>query len=87
MIGCACLGVGVGLIVPSMFAAAGRLADVSVGAAVSMVAAISYSGLLVGPPIIGGLSGLSSLRTALVLVAVLTGLIAMLTSRTRALSR
>lgn len=87
VIGCACLGVGVGLIVPSMFAAAGRLADVSVGAAVSMVAAISYSGLLLGPPIIGGLSGLSSLRTALVLVAVLTGLIAMLTARTRALSR
>lgn len=83
--GFACLGLGAGLIVPGMFSAAGHLPGVNVAAAVSTVAALSYSGFVAGPPVIGALAGLSSLRTALVLLPVLMGLIALMAARTRAL--
>lgn len=85
LFGFACLGIGLGSIVPSMFSAAGRLPGVNVGAAVSTVAALSYSGFVVGPPLIGALSGLGSLRFALALLPVLTGVVTVLTLRTPAL--
>jgi fucose permease len=83
LIGFACLGVGLGSIVPSTFSAAGRLPGVTTGAGVSTVAGLSYSGFVCGPPIIGALAGLLSLRSALVLLPILTGVIAVLTARTR----
>jgi fucose permease len=83
--GFACLGVGLGLIVPSTFSAAGRLPGVNTGAGVSSVAGLSYSGFVCGPPLIGALAGLSSLRSALVLLPVLTAVVAVLTARSRAL--
>ena len=79
------VGLGVGLIVPGMFSAAGHLPGVNVAAAVSTVAALSYSGFVVGPPLIGALAGALSLRSALVLLPVLTGLIAVMAARTKAL--
>jgi MFS family permease len=82
LFGFACLGLGLGSIVPGMFSAAGRLPGVSVGAAVPTVAALSYLGFVCGPPLIGALSGLVSLRFALVLLPVLTGLVAVLAART-----
>lgn len=85
LIGFACLGVGLGSIVPSMYSAAGRVPGAQVGAAVSTVAAISYCGFVCGPPLIGGLSGLVSLRGALVLVPVLTGIATVLIAQTPAL--
>jgi fucose permease len=82
--GFASLGVGLGAIVPSAYSAAGRLPGVEVAAAVSTVAALSYSGFVFGPPLIGALSGLLTLRFALLVLPVLTGTIAVLTARTRA---
>jgi fucose permease len=76
--GFACLGVGLGSIVPSTFSAAGRLPGADVGAAVSTVAALSYSGFVFGPPLIGALSSLLTLRFALLLLPVLTGAITLL---------
>ncbi|HZE06064.1 MAG TPA: MFS transporter, partial [Solirubrobacteraceae bacterium] len=85
LVGFACLGLGLGSIVPSMYSAAGRVPGTSVGAAVSTVAALSYCGFVCGPPLIGGLSGLVSVRGALVLLPVLTAAAAVLMARTRAL--
>jgi hypothetical protein len=85
IIGFACLGLGAGLIVPGMFSAAGHLPGVNVAAAVSTVAALSYSGFVAGPPLIGALAGLTSLRAALVLLPVLMGSIAVMAARTKAL--
>jgi MFS family permease len=80
LIGFGCLGLGLGSIVPSMFSAAARLHGVDVGAAISAVAAVSYAGFLVGPPIIGQLSALLTLRGALILLPFLTALVAVLTA-------
>jgi MFS family permease len=85
IIGFAFLGLGVGLIVPGMYSTAGHLPGVNVAAAVSTVAALSYSGFVAGPPLIGALAGLTSLRGALVVLPVLTGTIAVLAARTKAL--
>jgi MFS family permease len=85
IIGYASLGLGVGLVVPGMFSAAGRLPGANVAAAVSTVAALSYLGFVAGPPLIGALAGLGSLRGALLVLPVLTGAIAVLAARTKAL--
>jgi fucose permease len=83
IVGFACLGVGLGSIVPSAFSAAGRLPGVEVGAAISTVAALSYSGFVCGPPVIGALSGLLTLHLALLVLPLLTGTLTVLTARTR----
>ena len=74
LVGFGCLGLGLGSIVPSTFSAAARLRGVDVGAAISAVAAVSYAGFLVGPPIIGGLSTLITLRGSLLILPLLTAL-------------
>lgn len=86
ILGFACLGVGLGSIVPNTFSAAGRVPGAEVGAAVSTVAALSYSGFVFGPPLIGALSGLVTLRFALLLLPLLTAAITVLTARTQALA-
>ena len=86
IIGFACLGIGLGAIVPSTFSAAGRVPGAEIGAAVSTVAALSYCGFVCGPPLIGALSGLLTLRFALLLLPLLTVTITALTARTRALA-
>jgi hypothetical protein len=74
-VGYACLGLGLGAVVPTVFSAAGRLPGMHPGSAVAAVAGIGWTGFMTGPPIIGWLAGLTSLRTALVLVPVLTAAI------------
>jgi MFS family permease len=86
IVGFACLGAGLGSIVPSTYSAAGRLPNIEVGASVSTVAALSYTGFVFGPPLIGALSGALTLRDALIVLPVLTGMITVLTARTRALA-
>jgi MFS family permease len=59
------VGLGLGNIVPVIFSAAGKQ---SVGASqgVAMTATAGYAGFLIGPPIIGTIAQLTSLRIALV---------------------
>jgi fucose permease len=86
ILGFACLGIGLGSIVPNTFSAAGRVPGVAVGASVSTVAALSHSGFVFGPPLIGALAAVVTLRFALLLLALLTAMITVLTARTRALA-
>ncbi len=73
--GFAVVGLGLSLIIPLAFSAAGRKPGLPSGAGISSVAAIGYSGFLVGPPVIGLIAELTSLRIALLLV---TGFLASL---------
>jgi hypothetical protein len=86
ILGFACLGIGLGSIVPNTFSAAGRVPGVAVGASVSTVAALSCGGFVFGPPLIGALAAVVTLRFALLLLALLTAMITVLTARTRALA-
>ena len=55
-----------------MFAAGGRIPQISEGAGVATVSGLGYLGFLVGPPAIGFLSELTSLRVGLSLLVLLS---------------
>jgi MFS family permease len=94
MIAFVLLGLGMATVVPTAFAAAGRRADalaggaageVSAARAVALLSGFGYTGLLLGPPVIGWLAQASSLTWALallvLLVAVIVGLVPLLDER------
>ncbi len=61
-------GLGLANTVPLLFSTAGRLPGIAPGMAVAMVATFGYTGLLLGPPMIGIVADASSLRIALLLL-------------------
>jgi MFS family permease len=63
-------GLGLAGVVPTLFRAGGSQPGVSTGPALAVVSSLGYFGLLVGPPIIGGLAQLTSLRLACVVLVV-----------------
>jgi MFS family permease len=69
IIGFALAGFGLSNTIPVLFSVAGNHPDFSPGAAIAGVATIGYVGFLIGPPLIGAISELSSLRVAFALVA------------------
>jgi MFS family permease len=82
VVGFACLGAGLAVVVPTVYRAAGQRTAVP-GAGIAAVSTVGYAAFLVGPPVIGFLAELTSLRAALGLVAVLCALIAVLAPATR----
>ena len=72
--GFAALGVGLAGVVPTLFRAGADQPGVSTGPALAAVSALGYLGFLAGPPIIGGIAQLTSLRLACG-VLVLAGLV------------
>jgi MFS family permease len=65
MPGFAAAGAGFSVIIPLVFGSGGRVDNVSPGAGIATVTGIGYIGFLVGPPLIGFLSQLFTLRYAL----------------------
>lgn len=70
--GFAAAGAGFSVIIPLVFAAGGRIAGVNEGAGVATVSGFGYLGFLVGPPAIGFISEVTSLRGGLALLIVLS---------------
>ena len=69
------VGLGAANIVPILFSASGRVPLVSPGLALATVTTIAYSGLLLGPALVGFVSDRASLPFAFVIVAGLLGMI------------
>jgi MFS family permease len=69
--GFALIGIGVANIVPIAFSAAGNVKGISAPSAIATVALIGYFGLLAGPPLIGFLAEIVTLRLALIVIAIL----------------
>lgn len=67
------LGVGIAVVVPLVFAAAGRIGD-HPGRSLAGVAGIAYGSGLIAPGVIGGIAHLSSLTVSFAVVVVLTAL-------------
>ncbi|WP_245713727.1 MFS transporter [Nocardia vaccinii] len=66
LLGFACMGLGLGLVVPSAFSAAGRVAaDANPGPSIAAVAALGWCGFVSGPPLIGHLADIVGLGAAL----------------------
>jgi hypothetical protein len=72
--GFAALGLGLAGVVPTLFRAGADQPGVSTGPALSAVTSLGYLGFLGGPPLIGGVAALTSLRLAAVIM-VLAGLL------------
>ncbi len=77
--GFACAGLGFSTIFPILTLRAGRVSGVAPQAGIAAVTAIGYSGFLMGPPLIGLLAQLSSLRLGLCLIPLLSAIAAVLT--------
>ena len=75
-IGFGLVGVGVSNVVPIVFSAAAR-AGSSPAAGVAMAASAGYSGLLLGPVLIGALATMSGLKVSLWLLVACSGAIAL----------
>jgi MFS family permease len=70
-------GAGIGLNAPIVFGIAGRKA----ATAVATVTTIGYVGLLVGPPLVGGIAQAASLRVSFVVLAVIAAVVALAATR------
>ena len=72
IIGFAVLGIGLCVVVPQSFSAAGRLDPGSTGVAIARVNLFNYIGFVVGAALIGAVATSTSLRLAFLVPAVLT---------------
>lgn len=79
------LGLGLGVVVPTAFSAAGRLPGIHPGVGVAGVSGLGWAGQVCGPPLIGQLAALTSLPVALGLLAVLAAAVAVGCARVTAL--
>jgi fucose permease len=87
LVGFICLGAGLALVVPMVLSACGRIPNVHPGRAVATVSACGWTGFVLGPPLIGALSSMASLRLALFVLPLFTCVIAVATAGSRALRR
>ena len=69
IIGFFLVGFGVSSVVPLVYSAAGKSKVMSAGVAIAAVSTIGFFGFLLGPPLIGMIAGLSSLRISFVVIA------------------
>jgi len=70
ILGFALTGAGLANIVPLVFSAAGNKPGIKPGEGIAGVATIGYIGFLAGPPIIGSIAELASLRVSFLFAAV-----------------
>jgi MFS family permease len=71
--GIAVAGLGIAVAAPTLFGAAGRAApEEERGSAVGTVTTVAYLGFLLGPPMVGWISGATSLRLGLGFLAVVS---------------
>jgi MFS family permease len=75
------LGLGLSVVIPLMFSAAGTLAStkyagiIAPSEAVAKVSGVSYFGFVIGPPLIGFIADVIELRWTLLLIAALAYLL------------
>lgn len=65
------VGLGAAAVVPLVYGAAGRSTTMPAGMALAAVTTVGFMGFLLGPPLIGFVAGLSSLRVSFALIAVM----------------
>jgi MFS family permease len=83
IVGFAGVGLGLAVAFPAALSAAGRTPGLASGAAIGAVATAGYSGLLLGPPLIGFISDSAGLSAGLGLVAALCFVSALLAGAVR----
>ena len=71
MAGFLLVGAGVSSVVPMVYSAAGKSKTMQPGAALAAVSTIGFMGFLFGPPIIGFIAGIATLRASFVFIALM----------------
>src|ERR1700723_717863 len=74
LVGFTCVGAGLATIIPNTFAAAGNIEGSAPGPSLAVVTTAGYVGFLAGPPLIGFVAQLSTIRAALWILVVLSAL-------------
>jgi MFS family permease len=83
MAGFLLVGAGVSSVVPMVYSAAGRSKTMSPGVALAAVSTIGFMGFLIGPPVIGFIAGLATLRASFVFIAVMGTSVIVLSTRAK----
>ncbi|ALI99662.1 MFS transporter [Rufibacter tibetensis] len=81
IIGFLLVGAGVSAVVPLVYGVAGKTKTMAPSMALAAVSTIGFAGFLVGPPLIGMLAGISSLRLSFATIALMGIGVALLSSR------
>ncbi|HEY5326278.1 MAG TPA: MFS transporter [Mucilaginibacter sp.] len=77
------VGAGVSSVVPMVYSAAGKSKTMSAGVALTAVSTIGFIGFLVGPPVVGFIAGLATLRASFILVALMGISVVVLSTRAK----
>lgn len=80
------IGLGVSTIVPTLYSIAGKHPTIPTGEALTTVSSVSFLGFLMGPPVIGHIAELSSLRFSFAFIGIFGIFIAFLVSRIKAIN-
>lgn len=80
-IGFVIVGFGVSSVVPAVYSAAAKSSKIAPGMALAAVSSISFLGFLLGPPLIGYIAQLSSLRYSFAVIAILGFCISIMVSK------
>jgi MFS family permease len=83
MAGFLLVGAGVSSVVPMVYSAAGKSKTMSPGVALAAVSTIGFMGFLIGPPVIGFIAGLATLRASFVFIAIMGTSVVVLSTRAK----
>jgi len=79
------VGLGVAAVVPTVYSVAGKNPNVPPGEALTIVSSVSFLGFLMGPPVIGYIAEISSLRVSFAVIGIFGFVIALMVSRIKAI--
>ena len=77
LVGLAIVGLGLANVIPILFVAASRVEGASPAAGIALVSSFGWIGVVIGPPLVGGVAQVSSLTWALALVVVASAALAL----------
>lgn len=80
------IGLGVSTVVPTLYSIAGKHPTIPTGEALTTVSSVSFLGFLMGPPVIGHIAELSSLRFSFAFIGIFGFLIAFMVGRIKVIS-
>lgn len=79
------VGLGVSTVIPTLYSIAGKHPTIPTGEALTVVSSVSFLGFLMGPPVIGHIAELFSLRFSFAFIGIFGFLIAFMVSRIKAI--
>jgi MFS family permease len=75
------VGFGVSSVVPLVYSEAGKSKKLSPGVALAAVSSIGFLGFLIGPPLIGVVAGMASLRVSFMVIAIMGFCVSLMVAR------